>query len=62
MDVCDIAEGNTEIISKANCYQSHKPTPEGPATGYCWFCGETVSPGRRWCDKACCDDWQLENN
>jgi hypothetical protein len=61
MDDADLTERQTEITGKASLHQSRKPEPEGPATGQCWFCGDDVEPGRRWCSKACCDDWQTEN-
>jgi len=33
--------------------------PAGPlATGRCLFC-EEASPGRRWCDAECRDQWEL---
>lgn len=62
MDEVDVTERLSETIAKANLYQSRKDEPEGIANGSCWFCGETVEPKRRWCSKACCDDWQIENN
>lgn len=62
MDIADITDRNSEMTTQANCHQSHKPTPEGKPTGHCWFCNEPVEAKRRWCNKACCDDWQLENN
>jgi uncharacterized OB-fold protein len=36
----------------------HKPT--GPtATGKCLTCGAKLSPGRRWCNADCRDEWEL---
>jgi hypothetical protein len=33
--------------------------PEAPtATGYCLNCDAHISPGLRWCDVHCRDDWQ----
>lgn len=34
--------------------------PDGPAaTGHCLNCGEPLTPGLRWCDCNCRDDWEL---
>lgn len=29
-----------------------------PACGACYWCGEEVKGGRRFCDKFCASDWQ----
>jgi hypothetical protein len=34
-------------------------TPE--TTGSCFFCGEDVGQGVRFCSKDCADDWEREN-
>lgn len=61
MDEADITDRHSEFIAKANLDQSYKSGPKGVANGHCWFCGEDVEPGRRWCSKQCCDEWQSEN-
>lgn len=34
----------------------------GPApTGYCLWCGESVTQGMRWCDAECRDDWERDH-
>lgn len=35
--------------------------PSGPKPcGACHYCGSDLAPGRIFCDAACRDDWQLE--
>lgn len=35
--------------------------PEGPAPiGECHNCGTPLAAGLRWCDRACCDDWEKD--
>lgn len=31
-----------------------------PAVGACYYCGEDVAPGARFCDTDCRDGWQRE--
>lgn len=34
--------------------------PEGPrACGCCLNCDAPLAPGRRWCDAACRDEWEV---
>lgn len=61
MDDADKANRHVEILHTASLQQSLKPTVEGVATGACWFCGDDVEPGRRWCNAQCRDDWEMEN-
>lgn len=58
MDDIDLTERRNEILTRANCYQSRKPEPQGKANGHCWHCTKPVEPGRRWCNAACRDQWQ----
>ena len=35
--------------------------PVGPlADGECHNCAAPLAAGLRWCDKACCDDWERQ--
>lgn len=35
--------------------------PEGPvANGACHNCGAPLAEGLRWCDRACCEDWEAD--
>jgi hypothetical protein len=31
-----------------------------PATGYCYYCSEEISAGKRFCDEYCRDDFDKE--
>ena len=33
-----------------------------PALGDCYYCGEDLHPGARFCDSDCRDSWQREQN
>ncbi|WP_018609452.1 DUF2116 family Zn-ribbon domain-containing protein [Uliginosibacterium gangwonense] len=56
MDYYDRA-AELEALSRDIALATRKQ--EGPApTGYCLNCGETVSPGHRWCEVACREDWE----
>lgn len=57
-DPLDRAAAETEsMISAAVSVRK----PEGPvATGECHNCGEHVGEGMRWCNAACRDDWERE--
>lgn len=62
MDDADLADRHIEIITQANCHQSHRPEPKGKPTGKCWQCTKPVLPGWRWCNAICRDNWQADNN
>lgn len=35
--------------------------PAGPAAnGACHNCGAPLTEGLRWCDRACCEDWEKD--
>ncbi len=41
--------------------QHHQAEQAGPAaTGACLFCGARLLAARRWCNAACRDDWEHE--
>lgn len=57
MDVADRAQMDTDF------FEAHRDKPvtkEAEETGFCLFCGEPLSEGRRWCDKVCRDLWSKE--
>lgn len=57
-DPLDRAAAETESHIAA-ALSVRKPT--GPvANGECHNCGAPLSPGLRWCNKACCEDWERE--
>ncbi len=49
-----------EELAKDLAVKKAKSTPYLPATGYCYYCSETIGMGQRWCDSYCRDDWQHE--
>jgi hypothetical protein len=60
-DDADKTDALSEMTHQSNVYNSRRDEPQAVAIGECLFCGEPVGPGRRWCDAACRDDWQSEN-
>lgn len=57
-DPLDRAAAETEsMINAAVSFRK----PEGPvANGECHNCGAGLHPGQRWCNAACRDDWEKE--
>ncbi len=56
-DICDVQ--NAAAFAAALLVRK----PEGPkATGRCLSCEKKLAEGLRWCDAACRDDWQREQN
>jgi hypothetical protein len=57
-DPLDRAAAETEsFIAAATSFRK----PEGPvANGACHNCGAPLAPGLRWCDRACCQDWEKD--
>lgn len=68
-DDTDKVDALSEMTHQSNVYTSRRDEPQAVAIGECLFCGEPFDeaqdrpgqPGRRWCDAACRDDWQREN-
>lgn len=59
-DDLDIATETHEIFMRASLEARRE---QGPVeTGFCLNCEEPLSPGKRWCDCACRDDWEMEFN
>lgn len=58
MDLADQCDVQNELAHHHNILNSRKP--EGPvANGSCYFCGETVPAGHRWCDRDCRDSYEM---
>ena len=57
-DPLDRAAAETEsAIAAALTFRK----PSGPLPiGECHNCGEPLTGDQRWCDKACCDDWEKD--
>lgn len=59
MDEADQAQDHMER-EQAGMLARRKPS--GPiATGRCLCCDTLLARGMRWCDSACRDDWEKEN-
>lgn len=50
-----------ERLSSLNRHFKHAKQ-SAVATGYCLYCEEELSDGRRWCNAECRDDWEKEQN
>lgn len=62
MDDADRAEDLIEHAIEDGIAEARR-TPPGPAAiGECLFCGKPLPAPRRWCDAACRDDWQAEQD
>jgi hypothetical protein len=61
-DDADKVEALSDMMRQSNMYNSRRDEPQAVAIGECLFCGEPVEKDRRWCDAACRDDWQREND
>lgn len=58
MDICDIAQKSIEFLTDVAIHAEVKD--DATATGYCLYCGEPVSDGKRWCCVECRDEWERE--
>lgn len=59
-DIADKAQDHIERQLPHTIAGSKKP--EGPeANGRCHYCDEIVADEHRWCDTACRDAWQRDN-
>jgi len=61
-DFIDQATAIIEFQNTVDISNSHRAEPTDKANGECWFCGEYLPAGHRWCDASCRDDWQREQN
>lgn len=57
-DEADQAALHIEATEALALEEIRNRKPEAPVTGYCLFCGEDVSEGRRWCDAEHRDLWE----
>lgn len=61
MDDVDRADKQIEQNLAAALAKTRKRMAEAQAaTGECYFCGEPVGPGMRWCDVFCRDRQEYE--
>lgn len=58
MDVIDRAQ--MEIEHEAARRRPKADKKEAEETGFCLYCGEPLTKGRRWCDAECRDSWEKE--
>ncbi len=59
-DPVDRANDQADEMLEAQIAQARRPTRGPVATGRCLFCDSLVAPGLRWCDSACAQDYQYE--
>lgn len=60
MDVLDKTQQDMEAIEALSWKYMAHDVKDAEETGYCLYCGEPVTKGRRWCDKACQEAWSHE--
>lgn len=60
MDEIDRAQSETEVLNEVtiNQYRTLANQPEVEGTGFCLYCEEPLSDGKRWCDSYCRDEWE----
>jgi hypothetical protein len=55
----DEADRANQEIERSQAEAQRQRKPEGPRyTGRCANCDAVVTPGLRWCDAICRDDWE----
>lgn len=60
-DIIDQANDTADLyLNAALRKQQHEDIVTPSGIGMCLSCGEPVEGDRRWCDKDCRDDWQVE--
>jgi hypothetical protein len=59
-DPCDRAEDECEH-ELAEALRIRKPSGPAP-TGWCYWCGDAVEIGMRWCDHSCEASWEYAEN
>jgi len=60
MDDADRALITIEQMASVSA-RNKRPEPSKASTGECWYCGDNLTSGLRWCDAQCRDDWAAEN-
>jgi hypothetical protein len=57
-DFADDAEAVEQMLRDTAIAKRKEPGP--PACGACYYCSAGVSPGLRFCDNECRDEWERE--
>jgi hypothetical protein len=58
-DEADIANENVEL-SRLAAIEACRHRPGLIAKGRCWFCDEPLPPARKFCDRDCAEDYEME--
>lgn len=58
-DEIDRANDRAQQSLELNIQAARSSSPILPAIGSCYNCDEPITEGKRFCDAACRDDWQL---
>ena len=61
MDDIEKSQRFAERYNEIALNQSLRPVPKELFSGECFYCGEPVVYPRRWCNAACRDEWEREN-
>lgn len=60
-DQFDLASTYEELERQSSLNRlENTKAPSPVSTGYCLYCGEELSDGRRWCNADCLDEWEKE--
>lgn len=59
--VDDIGSDTEQFFSDLAISAARRTVEVQKATGFCLWCEEPVSAGRRWCDSDCCGDFHKAN-
>ncbi len=58
MDEIDLAQEAVDNMREYYIESVRRHRPALPATGECFYCGNRLADGQRWCDAECRDDWE----
>jgi len=62
-DDVDRSQERMEQEDQIRRIYTKRPVMEALPTGLCLNCSEELHEvGQRWCDSACCQDWELRRN
>ena len=62
MDDADRASEREDIARAAALEAARRRVKAMPSLGYCYYCGEALRAGKRFCDADCRDDYERQEN
>ena len=62
MDDADRASEREDIAREVAVAAIRRRIEAMPSLGYCYYCGEALRAGKRFCDADCRDDYERQEN